>query len=518
MDMNISMAKPWLCSVALLSLVMGMCMRPLAAHAADVTGVAMASARIEAESEDGERRQNSVVSIGRSSDLPSGQRADSVVSVGGSSSNEGAAQNIVSIFGNSSSSGSVSDSVVSVLGNTYVNGTVGDSAVAVLGNVELGPNAEISGDVVSVGGTVRRDPAAVVHGDVQSILGGTAGAFSWTHSWIKHCLLYVRPLAFAPGLGWAWAVALLFLGLYVCLALLFPAAINRCVRTLEERPGPSILAALLTMLLTPVLLVVLCITIIGIAAVPFVAFGLLCAALFGKAVMLTWLGRRCLTVRASGSWGHPAVAVLIGGAIALLLYVVPVLGFLVYKLLGVLGLGVVVYSLILTARAREVIKSAAPPPAPGLAPAAAVTAAAPASEAASPPPPPAVTAVLPRAGFWLRMGALLLDVLLIGLLLGLFRHHSGHFMLLLLAAYGAVMWKLRGSTVGGIICDLRVVRLDGLDIDWTTAIVRALGCFLSLAIVGLGFIWIAFSDDKQAWHDKIAGTVVVRLAKAAPRP
>jgi uncharacterized RDD family membrane protein YckC len=80
------------------------------------------------------------------------------------------------------------------------------------------------------------------------------------------------------------------------------------------------------------------------------------------------------------------------------------------------------------------------------------------------------------------------------------------------------MWKLRGSTVGGIICDLRVVRLDGLAIDWTTAIVRALGCFLSLAIVGLGFIWIAFSDDKQAWHDKIAGTVVVRLAKAAPRP
>jgi uncharacterized RDD family membrane protein YckC len=34
-----------------------------------------------------------------------------------------------------------------------------------------------------------------------------------------------------------------------------------------------------------------------------------------------------------------------------------------------------------------------------------------------------------------------------------------------------------------------------------------------LAAAGLGFIWIAFDDGKQAWHDKIAGTVVVRVTK-----
>jgi uncharacterized RDD family membrane protein YckC len=61
---------------------------------------------------------------------------------------------------------------------------------------------------------------------------------------------------------------------------------------------------------------------------------------------------------------------------------------------------------------------------------------------------------------------------------------------------------------------LRVVRLDGRDIDWSTAIVRALGCFLSLAAVGLGFIWIALDPERQAWHDKIAGTVVVRTPRA----
>jgi uncharacterized RDD family membrane protein YckC len=120
------------------------------------------------------------------------------------------------------------------------------------------------------------------------------------------------------------------------------------------------------------------------------------------------------------------------------------------------------------------------------------------------------------------MGALLLDVLLIGILtessdyfLGSL-HHQSNFHLLILAVYGACMWKLRGSTVGGIVCDLRVVRVDGRPIEWETAIVRALSCFLSLAVCGLGFIWIAFDQNRQAWHDKIAGTVVVRVPKSRP--
>jgi uncharacterized RDD family membrane protein YckC len=85
-----------------------------------------------------------------------------------------------------------------------------------------------------------------------------------------------------------------------------------------------------------------------------------------------------------------------------------------------------------------------------------------------------------------------------------------------LAAYGALMWKLKGTTVGGLVFDLQVVRLDGRPVDWETAIIRALSCFLSLVVAGLGFLWIVFDDNKQAWHDKIAGTVVVRVAKGIP--
>jgi len=516
---------------------------------------------------------NDIVSIGHSSHLQSGEKADAVVSVFGSSTSDGEAEDVVSVFGNTRVTGPVHDSAVAVLGNAYIDSKVDGDVVAVLGNVTLGPNAEIGGDVVAVLGTMQRDPAAITHGSVQRILNfdaGGVGGFDWLNTWVTHCLLYARPLAFVHGLGWAWTLALGLLAFYACLALLFRSGVEKCVHTLETEPGHTALAGLIGILLTPVLLVLLCVTVIGIAAVPFVVGALFCMSLFGKAVMLAWLGGR-VSGRRPGTAYHPAVAVLIGGALVLVLYVVPVVGFLVYKLLGFFGFGAVVYTLVLHARARRALNGgplpAAPAP-PGAGPAdprpAAAAAAmagagwtasavppagaasaasgftAPESSAAggaappraappsaAPPPyaapgsvppaavPPHITAAMPRAGFWIRMAALLLDVLLVGLLMSLL-HPLGNFHILILAIYGAVMWKLRGTTVGGIVFDLHVVRLDGRPVDWETAIVRALGCFLSLFVVFLGFIWIAFDANRQAWHDKIAGTVVVRAKHGVP--
>jgi uncharacterized RDD family membrane protein YckC len=507
-------------------------------------------------------RGHDLVGIGHDSILPQGEQAGSVVAIAGSSTSNGDAHTVVSIIGNTRVTGSVADSAVAILGDTYVDGKVAHSAVAVLGNVELGPHADIGGDVVAVGGEVNRDPAAIVHGQVQSIATGTWGSFNGLRVWVTNCLFYGRPLAWMPGLGWAWTLAILCLALYLCIAALFRDGLIRCVHSIETQPGQTVLAALIAMLATPVLVVLLCLTVIGIPAVPFVLLGLFCAGLFGKAVMLAWIGRRVLRAPGGGAVGHPATAVLIGGVILLLLYMVPVLGFVLYKLLGILGFGAVVYTLLLALRARHAPTQPGPTPA-GPAPSAmagatAASAAGPAPEAmagatsgpaVSPASESAVgvtpgstlgataaagvnhtaaaagvnqsaaaaaSAVLPHAGFWIRMAALLLDVILVGIVLGVLGHHS-HLHLVLLAAYGAVLWKVRGSTVGGIVCDLRVVRVDGQAMDWQTAIVRALGCFLSLAVAGLGFFWIAFDPAHQAWHDKIAGTVVVRVPTTMPR-
>src|SRR4029079_2271935 len=215
-------------------------------------------------------------------------------------------------------------------------------------------------------------------------------------------------------------------------------------------------------------------------------------------------------------FGHIAFATFVGGLIAMGLYVIPVVGLIAYKLLGIIGLCVVVYTILLSIRQRSANRGWA---------AAAVAAAEPAAAAStepSPTPAPAsapapapaapVESTVPRAGFWIRMGALLIDMILIGVIIAIL-DAGGEFWLLVLAAYGALMWKIKGTTIGGLVCGLKVVRRDGAEINWATAIVRALGCFLSMVVAGRGFLWIVFDEDRQAWHDKIAGTLVVRTTR-----
>jgi len=42
--------------------------------------------------------------------------------------------------------------------------------------------------------------------------------------------------------------------------------------------------------------------------------------------------------------------------------------------------------------------------------------------------------------------------------------------------------------------------------------------FLSGLPLLLGIFWIAFDGRKQGWHDKLAGTVVVRQKNRQPKP
>jgi uncharacterized RDD family membrane protein YckC len=310
------------------------------------------------------------------------------------------------------------------------------------------------------------------------------------------------------------------------IALLFPAAVTQCVRTMESSPGRTTLTSLFTFVCKPIVFLLLLVTVIGSILIPFLGFALFMAGLFGKSVALAWLGRRALPSRDSDREYPPVVAVLVGGLIALVLYVVPVLGFLAYKALDVLGLGILIYTLVLIQRARRAAMAPAQAPAPMAASpleAVAVGQGSPedAATAQTPPPaapvPPKVSLDLSnRAGFWIRTGALLLDLILVAIVCGVTQLPTHHGLLLILAAYGAVMWKLRGTTIGGIVCGLRVARLDGRPIDWPTAITRALGSFLSFFIVGLGFIWVVFDQERQSWHDKIAGTVVVHAPRGTP--
>lgn len=495
----------------------------------------------------GHSSDNERVSFFHDSTLAEGEQAGTVVSILGSSTSAGEVNDaVVSVIGSSTSSGNVGDAVVSVIGNTRVTGgTVGDAAVAVLGsnyvnghvrgevvavlgNVELGPDAVVDGEIVCIGGEVKRDAKAVVHGNVQNIaIGGHHFNFDGLHAWFEQCLLYARPLAFDARLMWAWCIALACLGLYALVALVAPTGVSKCVQTLEERPGYSILSSVLAMLLTPVAYLLLVLTLaiaIGFLLIPLFSLGLFFASIFGKVVMLAWFGRRITKLFGDGPLSHPVFGVLIGGAIVLGLYTVPVVGFVVYKLIGLLGLGVVLYTLLLAMKNKRPV-TPVPAPAPVFAGSAAVppvvgeaspVAAAPVVAAVPVLPPVISAATLPRAGFWLRLAASLIDLIVVAIVFGMLRKllfGLGGAVPLWLAIYAVVMWATKGTTIGGIICGLKVVRIDDRPLDWSVAIVRALSAFLSLALLGLGFIWVAFDDGRQSWHDKIAGTTIVQVPK-----
>jgi uncharacterized RDD family membrane protein YckC len=468
---------------------------------------------------------NVVINMWGEARLAADESADGVIAIFGDARVEGEVNEaVVTIFGNAHVTGPVHGGVVSLFGNTYIDGPVQEAAVAVFGDLELGPNARIDGDIAVVAGRLTRDPAAEVHGKSEIVAGGFP-ALESVRLWIEKCLFYGRLLAFEPGLWWAWVIASGFLLFYIVIALLFDRSVVRCVETLETQPGQSTVASLMTVVLTPVMFIVLAISVIGIAVIPFFAMALFVASLFGKAVALAALGRRVTRFTGIAPLGHVAFATFVGGLIALALYVIPVVGVIAYKLLGIIGLGVVVYTILLSIRQRQaqrapamavpaaaaaVAGAAAPAPEPS---AAASTAASTSTAAPAPAPTALVDATAPRAGFWIRMGALFIDIILIGVITSIL-NAPGEIWLVTLAAYGALMWKIKGTTIGGLVCGLKLVRRDGAEINWDTAIVRALGCFLSMVVAGLGFLWIVFDEDRQAWHDKIAGTLVVRT----PRP
>jgi hypothetical protein len=68
----------------------------------------------------------------------------------------------------------------------------------------------------------------------------------------------------------------------------------------------------------------------------------------------------------------------------------------------------------------------------------------------------------------------------------------------------------RGTTPGYRIMGIKLVSMDGSAVTLRRVAIRQICSLLSAFPCWLGFLWIAFDPNRQAWHDKIAGTYVVR--------
>ena len=120
--------------------------------------------------------------------------------------------------------------------------------------------------------------------------------------------------------------------------------------------------------------------------------------------------------------------------------------------------------------------------------------------------------MLPRAGFWSRLLASLLDLFLLTLIVAT-PVITFPLFIPLAVAYFVIMWTWKGTTIGGLILGHKIVRTDGSSISFSVALVRSLLSIFSIMVIFLGFLWSAWDREKQTWHDKIAGTVVVKMPR-----
>lgn len=79
-------------------------------------------------------------------------------------------------------------------------------------------------------------------------------------------------------------------------------------------------------------------------------------------------------------------------------------------------------------------------------------------------------------------------------------------------------WSQWGTTPGKRLFSLYVCDLDGRPgIGPLRAGRRLIGCVLSAAAAGFGFLRIGLAADRRGWHDHLAGTYVARIVQSAPR-
>ena len=83
----------------------------------------------------------------------------------------------------------------------------------------------------------------------------------------------------------------------------------------------------------------------------------------------------------------------------------------------------------------------------------------------------------------------------------------------LVTALYFILMSHTGGTVGMRALGFRVAREeDGRPIGFGRATARYLGYLVDWLALGLGLLWVGVDSRKQGWHDKIAGTFVVKRA------
>lgn len=240
---------------------------------------------------------------------------------------EESAQEAVAVFGSVRVEGDVRGDVSAIFGSVWVDGRVDGEVVSVFGSVYLGSEAEVLRGATAVGGEVEQEQGAIVRGAVTEV--PLAGMPRVDHEWPDRTWHWRGPSwTYHGGWGGVWSlfwrlINLAVLALFLCLTvLLAPRVVARVAERSAGEWWKAGIAGLLALLLyvPAVLLIclVLIITIIGCALVPFVAIAAvllpLVAFLVGYAGISVCVGR-WLTDRFGWGWTSPYAQLLAGFAL-----------------------------------------------------------------------------------------------------------------------------------------------------------------------------------------------------------
>ncbi|WP_240162490.1 RDD family protein [Glaciimonas sp. PAMC28666] len=147
-----------------------------------------------------------------------------------------------------------------------------------------------------------------------------------------------------------------------------------------------------------------------------------------------------------------------------------------------------------------------------------------------------ISTELEYVGFWARVWASLIDtvLMLIVILPIMFAIYgrvqmasgvtfTGASNILISYVLPAVVviafWTARHATPGKMVIGASIVDAKtGAPPSLRQHVIRYLGYYLSTIFFCLGFIWVGLDRRKQGWHDKLAGTVVVRKKNKGTEP
>ena len=123
------------------------------------------------------------------------------------------------------------------------------------------------------------------------------------------------------------------------------------------------------------------------------------------------------------------------------------------------------------------------------------------------------------ADFGTRFVAYVIDALIIGVptfVLMMILPAALVYLVALVAGIGyqVYFWTTTGQTVGKKAMGLKVVSAEtGELLDTGTAALRYVGYMVSGIPLALGFLWVLWDPMHDGWHDKIAKTKVIKVAK-----